>query len=85
MSNFERDIGVERGPRFYRDDGELMFAFGIDPSNSIGPRQATKIDQERWPEAWAAFLVGDAPKPRSKRQPRAEVKHEPADDHSEDS
>lgn len=51
-----RDIGFLKGPRFYREDGVVMFIFGIDPSNVLGPRPATKVDQADHAGAWQEFL-----------------------------
>src|SRR4051812_8856014 len=53
----ERNAHFTRGPRFFREAGELMFEFIIDAGNVIGPRPATKADQANQPGAWAEFAA----------------------------
>ena len=44
------------GPRFFRgEDGHPMFEFVIDSSNVIGPRVATRGDQDKHVGAWRMF------------------------------
>lgn len=49
----------QRGPRFYREGGELMFVHHLDGSTHIGPRPATDEDKAAYDEALAA-LEGEA-------------------------
>lgn len=46
-----------RGPRFYHDDGKLMFVHVLDGSTRFGPREATKEDAEYHPEAFAQYAA----------------------------
>ncbi len=56
----ERNALPKVGATFYRDDeGQLMFQFVVDPSNIIGPRPATRADQEKHAGAWAAFVAAE--------------------------
>lgn len=55
--NNDRNIGVIRGASFYRDNGETMFQFGVDPNNVLGPRIATDSDKAQFPGEWAAFQL----------------------------
>lgn len=51
----ERNIMPARGPKFFREDGQVRFHFVIDVVNVLGPRPATRKDQDEHPGAWAAF------------------------------
>lgn len=53
----ERNIGFIRGPRFFTRDDEVMFTFGIDPNNVIGPRAVTEADKREHAAAWSAFMA----------------------------
>lgn len=61
LSGEERNLRIERnalpsrGARFFKDGRKTLFEFVIDPTNVIGPREATKADQDAHPEAWAAL------------------------------
>lgn len=56
----ERNIMPARGPKFLRgDDGSVHFMFVIDSTNIIGPRPATRKDQENHAGAWAAFCAAE--------------------------
>lgn len=55
----ERNVLPQVGARFFREGDEIMFEFVIDPSNIIGPRPATRIDQGRHAEAWEAFRLAE--------------------------
>lgn len=52
-----RDVGFIRGPRFHVEDGVVMFTFGIDPNNVVGPRPATQRDKLGHATAWDAFFA----------------------------
>lgn len=55
--SLERNAMPTPGPQFFRaDDGTAMFQFVIDGGNIIGPRPATKADQEKHQGTWAYFL-----------------------------
>lgn len=56
----ERNALPVKGASFWRESGEVIFQFVIDPGNVIGPRPAMKADSEKHPEAWAAFTKGEA-------------------------
>ena len=56
MSVLNRSINL-RGPRFFVDDGRLMFVMHLDASTREGPRAATKDDSLAHPEAWAVFCA----------------------------
>lgn len=60
----ERNIGVIRGASFYRENGQTMFMFGVDPNNVIGPRIATTLDKQNYPGDWAAFQLAHPSKPQ---------------------
>ena len=51
----ERNIMPARGPRFFREGGEVLFQFVIDTTNILGPRPATRRDQQEHAGAWKAF------------------------------
>jgi hypothetical protein len=69
-THIERDAIPARGPRFFREDEEVMFEFVIDGTNRIGPRLAMKDDSLKHPEAWAEFAAGEAaPEPEAPEQP----------------
>lgn len=55
--NRDRNLLPNPGATFFREKegGEVLFRFVIDAGSTIGPRPATRADQERHPEAWAAF------------------------------
>lgn len=55
----ERDIKPAVGPKFFRDGDQVMFQFTIDTANVIGPRPATRGDQEKHAGAWAAFIAAE--------------------------
>ena len=52
MPVLERRIAI-RGPRFFTEDGELMFVNHLDGSTREGPRKATESDIEAHPKAFA--------------------------------
>jgi hypothetical protein len=52
MPTLERRISL-RGPRFWLDDGALMFANQLDGSTRDGPRAATDEDKAAHPSALA--------------------------------
>ena len=60
MPTPDRLISV-RGPRFYREGGELMFVLHLDGSTRDGPRPATKADKAAHAEALGVFERGEAP------------------------
>lgn len=55
----ERNMLPTVGAKFYREAGEVLFAFVIDPANVMGPRPATRVDQQKHAGAWAAFCAAD--------------------------
>lgn len=55
MTALERTTMAVPGPKFERIDGEVTFKFVIDGGSVIGPRPATKKDQENHVGAWQAF------------------------------
>ena len=59
----ERNALPPVGARFFREGAEVRFTFVIDTANVIGPREATRQDQERFPDEWAVFLAADASSP----------------------
>jgi hypothetical protein len=60
MDALDRNITVPRGPKFFRgDDGEVMFQFVLDPTNSIGPRPATARDRSEHAEAYRLFASAE--------------------------
>lgn len=60
MDALDRNITVARGARFFRSDaGEVMFEFVLDPTNRIGPREATAKDRANHAEAYRAFSSAD--------------------------
>jgi len=63
MTALERTIMAVPGPKFERLDGVVMFKFVIDSGSVIGPRPATKTDQENHAEAWRLFCLGDGVAP----------------------
>lgn len=63
MNSLERDCLPVPGPKFERIDGELFFKFVIDGGSIIGPRPATKKDQETHVEAWRIFCQVEAVSP----------------------
>jgi hypothetical protein len=58
MADLERELGPPKGAKFFRDGEDVMFTFGVDPNNIIGPRIATRLDQATYPAEWTAFLEG---------------------------
>ena len=70
-----------RGPRFYEEDGKLMFVRYIDGSTREGPRAATEADIDAHPAAFAALTADEDDATRLRRiivrQPRAS-RREPA-------
>ena len=61
MTALERTAIPVPGPKFERIDGEVMFKFVIDGGSVIGPRPATKKDQEAHVGAWHDFCALEAP------------------------
>jgi hypothetical protein len=59
----ERDIKPAVGPTFFRDGAQVMFRFVIDTANVIGPRPATRSDQDKHPGAWAEFCRAEEVSP----------------------
>lgn len=56
----ERDMLPKVGATFFRDDeGDLLFQFVVDSSNIIGPRPATRADQDKHPAAWNSFVAAE--------------------------
>lgn len=56
----ERNMIPGVGPAFFRgDDGTVCFRFVIDTGNVIGPRPATRADQEKHAAAWSAFAAAE--------------------------
>lgn len=53
----ERDLAPKVGPTFFKDGDITMFRFVIDTGNVVGPRPATRADQEKHAEAWSAFAA----------------------------
>lgn len=51
----ERNMLPQVGASFFRDGDAVMFTFVIDSGNVIGPRPATRADQETHAGAWEAF------------------------------
>ena len=58
MPALERRISL-RGPRFWIEDGKLMFCNQIDGSTRDGPRDATPADKASFPDAYAKGPAGD--------------------------
>lgn len=56
-SRTERNMLPDVGPAFFREGGEVQFRFVIDSGNVVGPRPATRADQQKHPEAWSAFAA----------------------------
>lgn len=63
MTALERNAYAVPGPKFERVDGELLFSFVIDSSNVLGPRPATKADQEKHLGAWREFCAREGVSP----------------------
>jgi hypothetical protein len=57
-----RRSNAPRGPRFYQDDGNLMFLNVVDSMTQDGPREATDEDRLSNPQAWEIF-EGTRPDP----------------------
>lgn len=55
----ERNMLPDVGPVFFRENGEVMFRFVIDSGNVVGPRPATRRDQDQHPAAWSAFAAAE--------------------------
>lgn len=55
----ERNALPNVGAQFFRADGEVKFQFVIDSGNIIGPRTATRADQDKHAGAWAAFAAAE--------------------------
>jgi len=53
----ERDMLPSVGAAFFLEEEAVLFRFVIDQGNIIGPRRATRGDQERHAGAWAAFVA----------------------------
>lgn len=56
MPALERRISL-RGPRFWMDDGKLMFCNQIDGSTREGPREATSADRHNFPTALEGMMA----------------------------
>lgn len=55
----ERNILPAVGPKFMRDGDDVLFTFVIDTGNVVGPRPATRADQQKHPGAWSAFCAAN--------------------------
>lgn len=55
----ERNMLPQVGARFFRDGEQVLFQFVIDSGNMLGPRPATRLDQQKHPGAWAAFAAAE--------------------------
>lgn len=55
----ERNALPSVGAKFYREGDETLFVFVIDTANIVGPRPATRADQEKHPAAWEAYRVAE--------------------------
>lgn len=56
----ERNMLPKIGATFFRDDeGDVLFQFVVDSSNIIGPRPATRADQDKHPAAWGSFVAAE--------------------------
>ncbi len=55
MPALERRISL-RGPRFWMDEGGVMFCNQLDSSTRDGPRKATDADIANHPDAYDAWL-----------------------------
>jgi hypothetical protein len=54
----ERNMIPAVGPQFFRgEDASVQFQYVIDSGNVIGPRPATRADQEKHAGAWSAFAA----------------------------
>lgn len=53
----ERDMLPAVGAAFWREGETVMFRFVIDPGNVVGPRPATRADQQKHAGAWSAFAA----------------------------
>lgn len=51
----ERNSLPKVGARFFCEGDEVMFEFIVDPNTVIGPRPATRRDQEQHAGAWEEF------------------------------
>lgn len=58
-ANTERNMLPAVGPKFYREGDAVLFVFVIDPGNVMGPRPATRADQEKHASAWSAFAAAE--------------------------
>jgi hypothetical protein len=56
----DRGAGIPRGPLFFRQGEDLMFQYGVDASNALGPRKAKPSDQADHPGAYNTFLEAEA-------------------------
>jgi hypothetical protein len=66
MSGLERSAAWAPGASFFRDGDVIMFKFVLDSSSMVGPRKATKADQDQNPGEWQLFCRGhvdEAPVP----------------------
>lgn len=59
----ERNAHPAVGASFVREGGQVLFQFVIDPGNVVGPRPATRRDQEQHAGAWAAFIAAEGVSP----------------------
>ena len=60
MPALDRQIS-QRGPKFFRQDGRLMFVHHIDGSTRDGPREATEADRKAHEALYRAFTRKPAP------------------------
>jgi hypothetical protein len=62
MPALQRRISL-RGPRFWAEDGRVLFMNHLDGSTQIGPREATDEDRAEHAAAWAAFEAREPAEP----------------------
>ena len=58
MSALQRSVS-QRGAKFFRQGGKLMFVLNLDGSTRFGPREASIDDLDAFPSAFAAFEAED--------------------------
>ncbi len=58
MPTPDRELG-RNGPVFFKDTetGDVMFQYGVDANNVIGPYKATKADKVNHKGAWESFAA----------------------------
>jgi hypothetical protein len=66
MPDLDYSAAPVLGPRFYEEDGKIMFTHVVDRANVIGPREATQKDKDAHPDHWAPFAE---PEPAPRRLP----------------